>query len=76
MKKNKIGDIEDRTDYRSPNGIASWWSKDGFWHIALPAPDPNPKTGLRTGGFLWTGDQYKNKLKAVQAINRVADGVD
>lgn len=58
----------DRSDYRSANGIASWWTKDGAWHIALPAPEIDPKTGLRSGGFLWTATGYNTREEAVAAI--------
>lgn len=57
-----------RADFESPKGIARWWSKDGAWHIALPAVDPDPKTGLRNGGFLWTADCYDTREGAIAAI--------
>ena len=58
---------EDRTDYRSSKGIASWWQKDGAWHVALPMPDLDPEPGLKTGGFLWTSDQYDTRDEAIDA---------
>lgn len=58
----------DRSEYKTDKGIAQWWPKDGLWHVALPAPDPCPKTGLRTGGFLWTGGGYPTREEAVSAI--------
>ena len=72
IETNDVGDPEGRTDYHSPDGIASWWHKDGAWHIALPAPDPDPKTGLKTGGFCWTEDRYPTKLDAIEAISHMA----
>jgi hypothetical protein len=62
----------DRADYNSPQGIASWWQKDGAWHIALPCADSDPKTGLRTGGFRWTGEQFNFRQDAIAAIERAA----
>ena len=60
---------EDRTEFRSPKGIASWWAKDGAWHIALPCADPDPSTGLRTGGFRWTAAGFSTRAAAVAEIN-------
>ncbi len=30
--------MEDRSEYRSEDGnvVVSWWSKDGYWHYAIP----------------------------------------
>ena len=56
----------DRTDYRSAKGIASWWAKDGVWHIALPCPEI--VDGLSTGGFRWTDAIYDSREEAVAAI--------
>lgn len=55
-------------EYRSPKGIASFWPKDGLWHIALPAVDPDPVTGLSNGGFLWAPDSYPDRNQAVAVI--------
>ena len=58
-----------RAEYRSAKGIARWWAKDGAWHIALPAPDPDPVTGLSNGGFLYTDDNFDSRESAIAAIN-------
>ena len=58
----------DRSDYTSEKGVAGWWAKDGAWHIALPCPDPDPATGLRTGGFRWTGAQFSTREAAIEAL--------
>lgn len=50
-----------REDYAGPNGLASWWKKDGAWHIALPTPD-----GLR-----WTADQYNTREQAIAALTLI-----
>ena len=63
---------EVRDDYKSPQGIASWWQKDGAWHIALPCTDPDPKTGLRTGGYRWTTSQYDSRDNAIRAIKALS----
>ena len=70
MKHKSVRPTLDRSDYRSPKGLASWWSKDGAWHIALPAIDPDPVTGLRNGGFLWTGYPYPTRDAAIAAIEK------
>lgn len=57
----------DRTEYRSAKGIAGFWTKDGLWHIARPAPEM--VNGLRTGGFLWTDEEYQTREQAVAAID-------
>lgn len=49
-----------REDYESPFGLASWWQKDGAWHIALPTPE-----GLR-----WTADAYDTREQAIEALNK------
>ena len=49
-----------RAEYRDANGSASWWSKDGAWHIALPEPGRD--------GFFWTATQYATRADAVAAI--------
>jgi hypothetical protein len=58
---------DDRSEYRSPQGIASWWPKDGLWHIALPATDPGPN-GLRNGGFIYTDAEFHTRAAAIAAI--------
>jgi hypothetical protein len=60
-----------RDDYKSERGIAAWWPKDGAWHIALPCADPDPTTGLRTGGFRWTAKGYSTRESAINAIELV-----
>lgn len=62
-----------RADFESPNGIARWWAKDGAWHIALPAVNPDPQTGLNNGGFLWTADPYDTREEAIAAIENTAE---
>ena len=62
---------EDRTEYRSSNGIAAWWQKDGLWHIAIPCP--HIVNGLKTGGFMWTEHEFRNRDSAINAINSIAD---
>ncbi len=62
-----------RDDYRTENGIASWWQKDGAWHIGLPCPDP--LDGLKTGGYRWTGDQYNSREEAIDAIWDTVDSI-
>lgn len=59
---------ENRIDYNSDMGIARWWEKDGVWHIARPCPDPDPQTGLKTGGFRYTDDAYGSRAEAILAI--------
>ncbi len=58
---------ETRADYKSAQGIASWWQKDGTWHIALPCPDPNDQ-GQFTGGFRWTEKSFSTRNEAIIAI--------
>ena len=53
-KDKPTAKAEARKEYRSQEGIVAWWEKDGAWHIALPCPDPDPETGLKTGGYKWT----------------------
>jgi hypothetical protein len=53
--------------FKSPKGIAEFWGKDGFWHIALPCADPDPATGLRTGGYRWS-EEFRTRELAVAAI--------
>ena len=56
-----------RSDYQSEKGIASWWEKDGAWHIAFPGVDC---LGNKT--FLWTADMFDDRESAIKAIeNRV-----
>ena len=62
--------MEDRTEYRSPNGVAAWWEKDGLWHIALPCPPI--VDGLKTGGFMWTEHEFDSREKAINAIKLIA----
>ncbi|CAN5459612.1 hypothetical protein BH20VER3_BH20VER3_00630 [soil metagenome] len=57
-----------REEYRNSNGIAAWWAKDGMWHVARPAPEIDPATGLKSGGFLWTAEEYPNRAEAVAAL--------
>lgn len=58
----------DRSEYKSEQGIARWWEKDGAWHIALPCPEV--VDGLRTGGFRWTATPYNRREDAVAAIEQ------
>lgn len=55
MKAQKLN----REDYESPKGTASWWAKDGAWHIALPEGD-----GVRR----WTAAQFNTREEAIAAI--------
>lgn len=57
-----------RKEYRTDKGIANWWQKDGAWHIALPCPDPDMETGLKTGGYRYTADSYNTREEAIQTI--------
>lgn len=60
----------DRNDFTSPRGIARWWSKDGAWHIARPCPDPDPATGLKTGGFRYDHSAYDSRDEAILALEK------
>ena len=51
----------DREDYRSENGLAAFWQKDGAWHIALPDQ-------FKNGELYWTGVPYPSKEAAIKAI--------
>ena len=62
-------EIKDRSKYESKEGIATWWQKDGAWHIGLPCPQI--VNGLRTGGFRYTKDNYQNKADAISAIKLI-----
>jgi hypothetical protein len=53
--------MENRIDYRSERGVASWWAKDGAWHVALPEPGRD--------GFFWTAQQFKSREDAINAIS-------
>jgi len=55
----------DRTEYRSNEGVAAWWAKDGAWHIALPEQGRN--------GFFWTAEQFTSKEAAIKAIREQND---
>lgn len=61
--------VGDRTRFQSANGIADWWQKDGKWHIARPCADPDPKTGLHTGGFLFTDAAFNMREEAIAALH-------
>jgi hypothetical protein len=63
-------DMENRRPYKSKKGIALWWPKDGCWHIALPCPDPDPMTGLTTGGYHYVAEDYHTKEDAISAIKQ------
>ena len=58
----------DRAEHRSAQGIAAHWVKDNLWHIALPCPDPDPVSGLKTGGFKWSNLEFDTRAEAVTAI--------
>lgn len=57
-----------RDEYKSEMGLARRWSKDGLWHVARPSPQI--VNGLRTGGYLYTDEEYKTREQAVAAIER------
>ena len=67
-KDKPTAKAEARKEYRSQEGIVAWWEKDGAWHIALPCPDPDPETGLKTGGYKWTEGQFTSREAAVNVI--------
>jgi hypothetical protein len=52
---------ENRKDYESPHGLASWWVKDGYWHIAIPS-------GCGDNQFLWTAEEFYTREEAIAAI--------
>ena len=47
-------------DYRAPNGIAAFWSKDGCYHVARPSPVD--------GIIRWTGEEYDTLQGAIEAL--------
>jgi len=51
-----------RLDYREKNGLATWWQKDGAWHVALP----NPKKPGNT--LFWTDKSFSTREQAIQYI--------
>ena len=54
-----------REDYQDANGIASWWQKDGAWHICVPNTD---------GELRWTADQYRSRDEAIAAMKNANAG--
>jgi hypothetical protein len=61
-------ELQNRENYRSEHGLALWWTKDGAWHIARPCPDPDPESGLKTGGFRYAEGSYATREEAISAI--------
>ena len=61
-----------RQNYESPRGIARWWAKDGLWHIARPCADPDPISGLTTGGYRYTSDEFSTRDDALRAIENIS----
>jgi len=68
VPRMKTTESLDRSEYRTAQGVAAWWPKDGLWHVALPCADPNPENGLRTGGFKWSDLEFDTRNEAVTAI--------
>lgn len=50
---------ESRRDYVSKKGTASWWQKDGAWHICLCEAD---------GVHRWTASRYDSRQESIAAI--------
>ena len=51
-----------REDYRTDCAIASWWQKDGAWHVALPDPKREGQ------GLFWTDRCFDTKQEAIDYI--------
>ena len=62
----RIADARDRETVSTPNYIVSWWSKDGYWHVALPRPD--------VVGLFWTDSLFHSKDEAL-AFTKGAEDV-
>lgn len=63
MKHTPIRTLPKREDYRAANGLASWWEKDGAWHIAYPEVPGGP--------LLWTANAYDTRDEAIAALAKV-----
>lgn len=61
-QRTKINTPPVREDYQSTFGLASWWEKDGAWHIAIP------EKGME--GFFWTADAYDTREQAIAALEK------
>jgi hypothetical protein len=72
--------MNDRIEYRfyySKNGVAAWWEKDAYWHVALPYtptqedrerfPTSYPK-GNNGPFYRWTDKEFKTKQEAINSI--------
>ena len=57
-----------RDDYRNDNGLATWWSKDGLWHVARPIPDGH----INPGNLLFTNEEFKTREEAIAALAKVS----
>jgi hypothetical protein len=49
-----------REDYSSQSGLASWWQKDGAWHIAVAEEGRD--------GLFWTADAFDTRDQAIAAL--------
>lgn len=56
--------MTNRDDYVSEKGQASWWQKDGAWHIAIPEQGRD--------GMFWTAEQFGTREAAIAAIEQQA----
>jgi len=77
FNNEEIDMIEDRDEYRSENGVAAWWQKDGAWHVALPfTPTEQDRKQFSESYpegddgpfFRWTADQFRTKGDAIEYI--------
>lgn len=68
---------EDRSEYRSEKGIASWWSKDGYWHVARPhVPTEEDRRvfystyppGNDGPFYRWTDESFDTREEAIAAL--------
>ena len=50
-----------RDDYRCHYGVASWWEKDGLWHVARP-------NAARGPGCFWTDETFTTREAAIATL--------
>jgi hypothetical protein len=50
-------------EFKNENGVATWWEKDGLWHIARPGTNMYGEPAL-----MWTFDQFETREEAIAAL--------